>query len=245
MRESFKKRFDRIKNRNISFENVLGFLSPECFTIFNNSVKQIERRREKKYSNKDYTILMIRYNQDEDFNNQCLNYLSDKTKITRPVLSRINKWKDYNVENIELREQRFKKENSNFIRDPFMSISQNMNNSVGYDFLISNFTSPEKIRFLLSCIKLNYNLSVKDKREYLLMFYDDVVFVKYYNTFIRTGNKFIKPTLNRKTHVSRGGDNNLCNLQFMSYLEHISKCDMNQQEWDFVKNNLNEFMGFE
>lgn len=249
--DGYRRRYDRITNRNINFKKVLGFKSPEHFSVFNSAIKRLEQSRGKKYTNKDYETMIDIYSNNVDFNNQCLNYFQAKGVITKPCFVRVDRWSSYDIKDIILKNQsHVKKKKEYFKVDPFRSIAQNMKNSVGYSFLKKNFSDPDKVRYLLLSIKSNggtlkYDFDSEDKKKYLLRFYYDDNFNKFYNMFLLTENKFIKPSLDHLIPRSRGGSSNLDNLHFISYLENIAKSDMTWQEWVVVKNNLHKFMGFE
>ena len=45
-----------------------------------------------------------------------------------------------------------------------------------------------------------------------------------------------KPSIDHKTPVSRGGNNDIQNLQFLTVFENLCKRDMTEQEWLLFKN---------
>lgn len=89
----------------------------------------------------------------------------------------------------------------------------------------------------------------KDKNEYKLFydfFWNDDQFNCLYNNWLKkketkysTFYDWWKPSIDHKIPKSRGGSNELSNLQFLTYYENHSKLDMTWEEWQQFKIDTN------
>ena len=80
-------------------------------------------------------------------------------------------------------------------------------------------------------------------KEYLLKFYNDKQFNFIYHKWCISGyEKYKKPSLDHIVSKSKGGTNDLNNLQFLSWFENRCKNDMTQEEWNNLKLNIKEYM---
>ena len=79
-------------------------------------------------------------------------------------------------------------------------------------------------------------------KEYLDNFYHDESFNKIYNIWVKSDfEKYKKPSIDHIVPKSKGGTNDLNNLQFLSWFENRCKNDMAQGEWDILKLNIGEY----
>ena len=89
-----------------------------------------------------------------------------------------------------------------------------------------------------------FNVNANWYKEYILKFYYDKQFNNIYSKWVKNGrsDKYLKPTIDHIHSKSKGGKNNLNNLQFLTWFENRAKCDMNQEEWDNLKNNITNYL---
>lgn len=79
-------------------------------------------------------------------------------------------------------------------------------------------------------------------KSFILKFYRDEQFNYIYNNYLKSGEqKLMRPSLDHIIPKSRGGNNDLNNLQFLTWFENFSKRDMTQEEWNVVKLNIGEY----
>lgn len=84
-------------------------------------------------------------------------------------------------------------------------------------------------------------ISLDQYKNYINVFYNDKQFNFIYN-FWKTKERentfydMAKPSIDHKTPVSRGGNNDIQNLQFLTVFENLCKRDMTEQEWLLFKN---------
>jgi len=87
------------------------------------------------------------------------------------------------------------------------------------------------------------NLSTDFYKEFINKFYHDKQFNFIYKKYIKSNfQKLMRPSLDHIVPKSRGGLNELHNLQFLTWFENFSKRDMTQQEWEDVKINIKEYL---
>jgi len=87
-----------------------------------------------------------------------------------------------------------------------------------------------------------FDVNTEWYKEYLLKFYTDTNFNIIYNKWINSNfNKYKKPSLDHINPKSKKGNNDLSNLQFLTWFENRSKNDMSQLEWDELKNNITDY----
>lgn len=86
-----------------------------------------------------------------------------------------------------------------------------------------------------------YNEHISDYKEIIEYFWDNRQFNAIYSFWQSQKNNYptfydwAKPSLDHITPKSRGGDNSLSNLQFLTTFENLAKRDMTQEEWDLFK----------
>lgn len=79
-------------------------------------------------------------------------------------------------------------------------------------------------------------------REYLIKFYNDNQFNIVYKKWVESNfDKYKRPSIDHIIPKSKGGNNDLDNLQFLSWFENRSKNDMTQEECNNLKLNIKEY----
>lgn len=79
-------------------------------------------------------------------------------------------------------------------------------------------------------------------KSYIERFYDDDQFNRIYEIWINSGKeKYKKPSIDHIVPKSKGGTNDIENLQFLSWFENRCKNDMTQTEWNNLKLNIQEY----
>lgn len=249
--KKFKWIINRLKNREIKLKTAMLFSQPYQLTHANFAIKELEKRKNKKYSKKDYRLILEKLSSDEIFLTNCNIYEVYKNTFVRPSLTykietSINeRYHPLNLKVVDLKKKVDKNHNKSFKICPYAAMHRQLKVSPGLEFL-KQFDDIEKLRFLFSKIKnhnskIVYNFTKEEKINFIKHFYNDKNFNTFYKKYKETGNKFYKPSLDHKTPRCLGGTNELKNLHFISYLENIAKNDMNMEEWNDVKANINDF----
>ena len=110
---------------------------------------------------------------------------------------------------------------------------------------LAGFEDIEKLKYL--------NRSISRKRDcegftddiycrFIEKFYNDEKFNRLYLEWIKTGDKWIKPSLDHVHAKCHGGSLLLDNLQFISWLENRAKVNIPQESWDLMKSKINYYL---
>ena len=127
---------------------------------------------------------------------------------------------------------------------PKESLYKNMASHLRFDVgseWLSQFEDVEKLKFLnnsLSRKRDSEGFDTEKYKSFVLKFYTDEKFNILYEKWLVTGDKWIRPSLDHINPKANGGNNDLNNLQFLSWFENRAKSDMSQNEWDKVKANI-------
>jgi len=126
-------------------------------------------------------------------------------------------------------------------------ILKNMKAHLKYDVSLdwlNSFENIEKLKYL------NRSLSRKRDcegftdemyKQFIEKFYYDSKFNILYDRWIATNDKWIKPSLDHIQAKAKKGSLLLNNLQFISWLENRAKVDIEQDEWNKIKQKINEY----
>ena len=67
-------------------------------------------------------------------------------------------------------------------------------------------------------------------------------FIYLFNQWIKTNDKWIKPSLDHIEAKANGGKLDINNLQFISWLENRTKVDIPLVEWNKIKENIRYYL---
>lgn len=119
---------------------------------------------------------------------------------------------------------------------------------VSLDWLC-RFEDTDKLKFIsrsfLKAVGRSSRISEITTEEYITFiekFYNDDRFNYLYNEWIRTGNRWIKPSLDHIKAQSNDGESDINNFKYISWLENRTKVDLDQDEWDKIKENINYYL---
>jgi 5-methylcytosine-specific restriction endonuclease McrA len=87
-------------------------------------------------------------------------------------------------------------------------------------------------------------LSGKDwYKSYIERFYADDQFNRVYKRYLKnTKDKYLVPSIDHIVPKTKGGTDDVNNLQVLSWFENRAKNNMTQAEWDRVKQNMKEYL---
>jgi len=131
---------------------------------------------------------------------------------------------------------------------PKVSLYKNMMTHLRFDVSLEwlqSFDDIEKLKFL--------NKSITDRSGrfaettewyigYVEKFYTDLQFTNLYDKWILSNKeKYKRPTIDHIIPKAKSGNNDLSNLQYLSWFENRSKNDMTQKEWNLLKSNIGDY----
>ena len=108
------------------------------------------------------------------------------------------------------------------------------------------FEDFEKLKFLnrqvINKDGTRFFENVEWYKSFIEKFYYDINFNRLYKNYLDSNNdKYKKPSLDHIIPRSKGGQNNLENLRFITFLENMCKRDMTLNEWENIKQRLGEY----
>lgn len=127
-------------------------------------------------------------------------------------------------------------------------ILKNMKSHLKYDVTIEwldSFEDIEKLKYLnrsLSRKRDCEGFNTEIYKQFIEKFYYDNNFNILFERWIKTNDKWIKPSLDHIEAKSNGGTLLLNNLQFISWLENRAKVNIKQDEWNKIKNKINYYL---
>jgi 5-methylcytosine-specific restriction endonuclease McrA len=92
-----------------------------------------------------------------------------------------------------------------------------------------------KLKLLVKLYNPNWKYNVDEYKQFIEKFYNDSEFNRLYSRWQETGDIYFRPTIDHKTPKSKGGGNELDNLQCLSWFENKIKFDLLPDEWVIVK----------
>ena len=110
---------------------------------------------------------------------------------------------------------------------------------------LMQFDNIEKLKILNRCVTSRDNRFAENDlwyKAYILKFYFDKQFNTIYNKWVESGKQFyFKPSVDHIHPKSGGGNNDIDNLQFLTWFENRCKNNMSQDDWDSIKQNIQEY----
>jgi 5-methylcytosine-specific restriction endonuclease McrA len=110
---------------------------------------------------------------------------------------------------------------------------------------LSQFEDIEKLKFLNRCIskrKDRFEVDTEWYKKYILKFYNNKQFENIYRKWLGSNDDYLRPTIDHINPKANGGNNELNNLQFLTWFENRSKNDMPQVVWNKLKENIKDYL---
>ena len=128
---------------------------------------------------------------------------------------------------------------------PYQNMATHLRFEVDYKWLLK-FEDFKKLKFLNRAITNRggrYSNNTDWYKSYIIKFYNDKQFCFLYDKWIKKDrDKWHRPTIDHINPKAKGGENEINNLQFLSWFENRSKNDISQVEWNNMKNNIKDYL---
>lgn len=124
----------------------------------------------------------------------------------------------------------------------FHNMFKSLNYEISFDELVK-FEDIDKIILLNRLIaKTRDRIDNSQYFNFLSKFYYDENFNRIYENWISSGkNTYLKPSIDHIVPISKGGTNDLYNLQILTWFENRCKNDMTMDDWNKMKLNINNY----
>ena len=158
------------------------------------------------------------------------------------LISKILKDKDIQIRKpLNLRgKKKFECENERL----YNNMATHIRFEVDYKWLMQfkNFKKLQLLNNVITDRSGRWNVDTKWYKNYLIKFYEDIQFNNIYELWINSNfEPYKKPSIDHIIPKAKGGNNDLNNLQFLSWFENRCKNDMTQDEWNVLKLNIKEY----
>ena len=133
---------------------------------------------------------------------------------------------------------------------PKISLYKNMATHIRFDVSLDwllQFDDIEKLKCLNRAITprdIRFNVDTGWYKKYVLKFYNNKQFNDIYSKWLSGDkkDKYLMPTIDHINPKAKNGDNQLSNLQFLTWFENRAKNDMPIVVWQKLKENIKDYL---
>lgn len=171
-----------------------------------------------------------------------MRQIAIKYNTNHKLISRILKWWD--VKTREPLNLRWKKKFESYNERLYNNMAKHLRFDIDHIWLMQ-FEDIEKLKTLNRCISMRdkrWRMDTEWYKKYIDKFYYDSQFNSIYTKWVESGNEYyLQPSIDHINPKAKWWENELDNLQFLSWFENRCKNDMTQEEWNLLKNNITKY----
>ncbi len=129
-----------------------------------------------------------------------------------------------------------------------ITVYRNMISKLRYEIdesWIFQFNDIDKLKYLnrsISKSRVSETFTTENYKNFIEKFYYDEKFNEYYAKWLETNDNWIKPSLDHVVPISKGGNSELSNFQYLTWFANHAKINMSHQEWNGIKSNINDYI---
>lgn len=104
--------------------------------------------------------------------------------------------------------------------------------SLGWLSQFDDINKLKELNHLLARDRVSKNFDTEKYKQFIVKFYYDESFIKQYNLYLKTKDRWDRPSLDHIKPLSSGGNWVLENLQIVSWFENRAKCNLDNDKYN-------------